>query len=88
MKTLLQLLLAQKLISSKCVLFQNNSLQGDTVPLIKRRYLNFLSHELNVNFATPGQANLPLVLIHSKQVGLSTGNIRGKVPIRPIASLP
>ena len=33
MKTLLQLLLAQKLISSKCVLFQNNLLQGDTAPL-------------------------------------------------------
>ena len=33
MKTLLQLLLAQKLISSKCVLFKNNLLQGDTVPL-------------------------------------------------------
>ena len=33
MKTLLQLLLAQKLISSKCVLFKNNLLQGDTAPL-------------------------------------------------------
>ena len=33
-KTLLQLLLAQKLISSKCVLFKNNSLPSDTVPLI------------------------------------------------------
>ena len=33
MKTLLQLLLAQKLISSKCVLFKNNQLQGDTAPL-------------------------------------------------------
>ena len=35
MKTLLQLLLTQKLISSKCVLFKNNLLQGDTAPLIK-----------------------------------------------------
>ena len=33
-KTLLQLLLAQKLTSSKCVLFKNNLLPGDTVPLI------------------------------------------------------
>ena len=33
MKTLLQLLLARKLISSKCLLFKNNLLQGDTVPL-------------------------------------------------------
>ena len=32
-KTLLQLLLEQKLISSKCVPFQNDLLQGDTVPL-------------------------------------------------------
>ena len=29
----MQLLLAQKLISSKCVLFKNNLLQSDTVPL-------------------------------------------------------
>ena len=34
MKTLLQLLLAQKLISSQCVLFKNNLLQSDTVPLM------------------------------------------------------
>ena len=34
MKTLLQLLLAQKLVSSKCVLFKNNLLPSDTVPLI------------------------------------------------------
>ena len=36
MKTLLQLFLAQKLISSKCIglLFKNNLLQSDTVPLI------------------------------------------------------
>ena len=33
MKSLLQLLLAQKLISNKCVLFKNNLLQGDTAPL-------------------------------------------------------
>ena len=33
METLLQLLLAQKLISSKCVLSKNNLLQGDTAPL-------------------------------------------------------
>ena len=33
MKTLLQLLLAQKLIFSKCVLFKNNLLQSVTVPL-------------------------------------------------------
>ena len=33
MKILLQLLLTQKLISSKCVLFQNNLLSSDTVPL-------------------------------------------------------
>ena len=33
MKTLLQLLLAHKLIASKCVLFQNNLLPSDTVPL-------------------------------------------------------
>ena len=39
MKTLLQLLLAQKLISSKCVLFQDNSLLSDTVPL-KLHYPN------------------------------------------------
>ena len=36
MKTLLQLLLAQKLISSTFVLFQNNLLQSDTVPLIMK----------------------------------------------------
>ena len=35
MKTLLQLLFVQKLISSMCVLLKNNLLQGDTVPLIK-----------------------------------------------------
>ena len=35
MKTLLQLLLAQKLISSKCVLFKNNLLPSDTVPLME-----------------------------------------------------
>ena len=34
MKTLLQLLSAQKLISTKCVLFTNDSLPSDTVPLI------------------------------------------------------
>ena len=34
MKTLLQLLLAQKLISSKCVLFKNNLVPSDTAPLI------------------------------------------------------
>ena len=33
MKTLLQFSLALKLISSKCVLFQNNLLPSDTVPL-------------------------------------------------------
>ena len=33
MKTLLQLLLAQKLVFSKCVLFKNNLLQEDTAPL-------------------------------------------------------
>ena len=33
MKTLLQLLLALKLKSSKCVPFPNNLLQSDTVPL-------------------------------------------------------
>ena len=33
MKTLLQLLLAQKLLSSNCVLFTNNLLPSDTVPL-------------------------------------------------------
>ena len=33
MKTLLQLLLAQKLTSSKCVLFKNDLLPSDTVPL-------------------------------------------------------
>jgi len=33
MKTLLQLLLAQKLISSNCVLFKNNLFQRETVPL-------------------------------------------------------
>ena len=32
MKILLQLLLAQKLISSKCVLFINNLLRSETVP--------------------------------------------------------
>ena len=35
-KTLLQLLLAQKLIYGKCVLFQNNLLPSDTVPLTQR----------------------------------------------------
>ena len=34
METLQQLLLAQKLISSKGVLFKNNLLPSDTVPLI------------------------------------------------------
>ena len=43
MKTLLQLLLAQKLISSKCVLFQNNLLPSDTVPLSEKNALNSLS---------------------------------------------
>ena len=33
MKTMLQLLLAQKLLSSKCVLIKNNLLPSDTVPL-------------------------------------------------------
>ena len=33
MKTLLQLLLAQELISSECVLFKNNLLPSDNVPL-------------------------------------------------------
>ena len=33
MKTLLQLLSAQKLTFSKCALFQNNLLPSDTVPL-------------------------------------------------------
>ena len=33
METLLQLLLTQKLISSKCALFKNNFLPSDTVPL-------------------------------------------------------
>ena len=33
MKTLLQLLLAQKLLSCKGVLFKNNLLSSDTVPL-------------------------------------------------------
>ena len=33
MKTLLQLLMVQKLIFSNCVLFQNNLLPSDTVPL-------------------------------------------------------
>ena len=37
MKTLLQILLAQKLISIQCVLFKNNLLQSDAVPL---RYEN------------------------------------------------
>ena len=40
MKTLMQLLLAQKLISSKRVLFKNNLLQGDTAPLTKPRFYN------------------------------------------------
>ena len=35
MKTLLQVLLARKLLSSKCVLFKNNLIPSDTVPLIK-----------------------------------------------------
>ena len=35
MKSLLLVLLAQKLISSKCVLVKNNLLPSDTVPLIK-----------------------------------------------------
>ena len=34
MKTLSQLLLALKLITIKCALFQNNLLPSDTVPLI------------------------------------------------------
>ena len=34
MKTLLQLSLAQKLISSKCVLFKNSLLSSETVPLM------------------------------------------------------
>ena len=44
MKTLLQLLLAQKLISNKCVLFQNNLLQGDTVPLTVLILIIYLAH--------------------------------------------
>ena len=40
MKTLPQLLLAQKLIFSKCVLFQNNLLPSDTVPLRKEEGLH------------------------------------------------
>ena len=39
MKTLLQLLLAQKLITSKCVLFKNHLLQGDTAPLNFPKFL-------------------------------------------------
>ena len=35
MKTLLHLVLVQKLISNKCVLFKNNLLPSDTVPLIQ-----------------------------------------------------
>ena len=41
MKTLMQLLLAQKLISSKCVLFQTNLLQGDTAPLRRAQDLDY-----------------------------------------------
>ena len=55
MKTLLQLLFAQKLISSKCVglLFKNNLLPSDTVPLNSKKmapnaYFGFLQYE---NFA-------------------------------------
>ena len=36
MKTLLPLLLALKLISSKCVLLKSNLLPSDTVPLINK----------------------------------------------------
>ena len=55
MKTFSQLLLAQKLISSKCVglLFKNNLLQGDTVPLNKGwervKYEKFGCHAMQAN---------------------------------------
>ena len=42
LKTLLPLLLAQKLISSKCVLFKNNLLPSDTVPLTIQPRIHYL----------------------------------------------
>ena len=49
MKTLLQILLAQKWISSKCVLFQNNLLPGDTVPLNELAFNQDVYESINLN---------------------------------------
>ena len=48
MKTLLQLLLAQKLISNKRVLFKNNLLKGDTAPLNEESFFELKVHVYTV----------------------------------------
>ena len=61
-KTLPQLLLTQKLISSKCVLLKNNLLQGDTVPLKVKDYLSKTSLFL---ISTNAMAWFRVTQIHS-----------------------
>ena len=50
MKTLLQLLLALKLISNKCVQFKNNLLPSDTVPLSFLKLLINILVNANLNY--------------------------------------
>ena len=58
MKTLLQLLLAQKLIASKCVLFKKNLLPSDTVPLTWCNMFTFRVFHLKVAQRIPA-TNIP-----------------------------